>query len=263
MSSPEARLKQQIASILNVPVDSVTPDTSLDLPRFRSSAGAMILQSIVRTATGNTGSTAGVRNFGELLARVTGQAAPNGVSAAEAAQPAVIPPEVSGSLVQVGLAAVGCGVDIEEVATMPDALDFWAHDFYTTHFSPEEIAYCVSQSDPRPHFAARWCAKEALKKASPIYLPLAPADIQVVRHPAGSVGLQVRTAGQWRDAPAAVSLSHSEQSAIGMVILQSRPPQDRAPATAAAEPVAGSPRINSPPAATPARKLWLRRLFGS
>ena len=265
MSSAEARLKQQLADILGVPPDAITPNTSLDLPRFRSSAGVMILQSVVRSATGDTASVAGVRTFGELLARVTGDAASSAAVSAEAAFPAVVASERNGngSLGLAGFAAGGCGVDIEEVATMPASLDFWAHDFYTTHFSPEEIAYCVAQPDPRPHFAARWCAKEALKKASPVYLPLAPADIQVVRHPAGSVGLQVRTAGQWRDAPAAVSLSHSGQSAIGLVILQPPPMPAAALPNRAADPVVRTVPVDAPPAPVRRRKSWLQRLLGS
>jgi phosphopantetheine--protein transferase-like protein len=220
----------------------------------------MILQSVVRSATGKTASTAGVRTFGELVARVTGEAAPNGAPT-EAPPPAATTHRANGSPAEAQLAMVGCGVDIEEVATMPASLDYWAHDFYTTHFSPEEIAYCVAQPDPRPHFAARWCAKEALKKASPLYLPLALADIQVVRHPSGSVGLQVRSAGGWHDAPAAVSLSHSEQSAIGLVILQS--PAAPVPAPRAADLVARSACVEIPPAAAPAHKSWLRRLLGT
>jgi len=267
MSSPEARLKQQIADILNVSPDAITPDTSLDLPRFRSSAGAMILQSVVRSATGHAAATAGVRNFGELLARATGQPAPNGTPPTEAALPAAMTSTVNGSLgpaalATAGPATIGCGVDIEDVATMPVSLDFWAHDFYTTHFSPEEIAYCVAQADPRPHFAARWCAKEALKKASPIYLPLALADIQVVRHPSGSVGLQVRSAAGWHDAPAAVSLSHSAQSAIAMVILQAPSAPVPPPAPPAAATVAQSASADFRPAVPRARRSWLYRLMG-
>ncbi|HTU27015.1 MAG TPA: 4'-phosphopantetheinyl transferase superfamily protein [Pirellulales bacterium] len=259
MTSPETRLRQQIADVLNVPADTIVPDTALDVPRFRSSAGAMILQSLVRSATGKTIATAGVRNFGELLSRVTGEAHVNGTPEAAKTPAAIVALPSAGNGASAGPA--GCGVDIEDVETLPAASDYWAHDFYTTHFSPEEIAYCVGQADPRPHFAARWCAKEALKKASPAYLPLALADVQVVRHPAGNVGLQTRVGGVWQDAPAALSLSHSERSAVAMVILpgaapvppMASPAQSSAPAPASAGQV--------PSTGSKGRKSWLRRLL--
>ena len=165
MSSIEDRLKLQVAELLGVAPESITPGTSLDLPRFRSSAGSFILQSAVRSVTGERPSVIGVRTFADLLSRASGGGAVNG--AATPATPAVSPQPTagasSGRLQPVGF---GCGVDIEEISTMPECLDYWVHDFYAAHFSSEEIAYCVSQADPRSHFAARWCAKEALQKSA-------------------------------------------------------------------------------------------------
>lgn len=220
MSSLEAQLKEQVADLLSMSSEAVTSATSLDSPRFRSSAGAMILQSVIRSVTGKTLSTVGVRNFGELVERATGEVVvDSSPSTGEVSAPIL----VSDSLTSPGgsgFGAMSCGVDIEDVATMPDCPDFWSHDFYTTNFTSEEIAYCVTHPEPRVHFAARWCAKEALKKSSTGYMSLSPADIQVVRHPAGNVSLQVRVAGEWRDTRTALSLSHTEHSAIAMVILQ-------------------------------------------
>lgn len=53
------------------------------------------------------------------------------------------------------------GVDIE------DNSRFIGKDesFYSRIFTKEEIKYCISKSDPAPHFCARFCAKEAVIKA--------------------------------------------------------------------------------------------------
>ena len=62
---------------------------------------------------------------------------------------------------------LACGIDIERVDAMPVTDDYWEHEFYKESFSKDEIAYCLLQENPRMHFAARWCAKEALVKCDP------------------------------------------------------------------------------------------------
>ena len=57
-----------------------------------------------------------------------------------------------------------CGIDIEMVDNLPVVPDYWEDKLFTTTFTTSEIAYCLLQANPPMHFAARWCAKEALKK---------------------------------------------------------------------------------------------------
>ena len=66
-----------------------------------------------------------------------------------------------------GVDDLACGIDIERVDAMPVTDDYWEHEFYKESFSKDEIAYCLLQENPRMHFAARWCAKEALVKCDP------------------------------------------------------------------------------------------------
>lgn len=56
---------------------------------------------------------------------------------------------------------IAIGVDIEEIVRFEnkDAA------FQQRIFSPAEIEYCNSKSNPAQHFAARYCAKEAVFKA--------------------------------------------------------------------------------------------------
>jgi holo-[acyl-carrier protein] synthase len=59
------------------------------------------------------------------------------------------------------------------------------HQLFTT----EEQAYCMAQSDPSQHFAARFCAKEAVIKALALD-GWAPLELEIVDgDPAPSVRL--------------------------------------------------------------------------
>ncbi|MEO8414544.1 MAG: 4'-phosphopantetheinyl transferase superfamily protein, partial [Ginsengibacter sp.] len=48
--------------------------------------------------------------------------------------------------------APGIGVDIEETSQMPRADDFREDEFYQMNFTPQEIAYCISQPDQYASF---------------------------------------------------------------------------------------------------------------
>jgi len=57
------------------------------------------------------------------------------------------------------------GVDIEEIENFSRNKYEEKKSFYEKIFLPNEIKYCLSKSNPYPHFTARFCAKEATKKA--------------------------------------------------------------------------------------------------
>lgn len=57
------------------------------------------------------------------------------------------------------------GIDIEEVDRFANMPYEQKKSFYEKIFSHEEIKYCMSKSNPYPHFTARFCAKEATIKA--------------------------------------------------------------------------------------------------
>ena len=58
------------------------------------------------------------------------------------------------------------GIDIEDIASLPQTDDFREHSFYITNFAPSEIAYCILQNNPYASFAGLFAAKEALVKAN-------------------------------------------------------------------------------------------------
>ncbi len=60
---------------------------------------------------------------------------------------------------------LGIGVDIEDISRFRKFSFRKKPCFYKKIFTEEEIRYCLSKPDPAPHFAARFCAKEAFIKA--------------------------------------------------------------------------------------------------
>ena len=232
----EQKFAQLVAELLGIPVAQVADDVSLDTPKFRTSAGAAILATAVKSRLGKTVSTAGVKTVGQLRAAVFGEPIPDGGPKAAEATPAAVRTTPAQRL---AAGPITCGVDMEDVATLPEAPDYWKHEFYREHFSPEEIAYCAGQRDPRQHFAVRWCAKEALKKCSPRFMKLAFSQIQVANRSDGAVALEVRVGEKWHSSGCALSLSHTPTTAVAMVVGgQDGPPAQTTPACPA------SPRIS-------------------
>jgi len=60
---------------------------------------------------------------------------------------------------------VGIGVDIEDISRFKRMPFGTNKHFYEKIFTKEEIECCLKKNNPSPHFAARFCAKEAFVKA--------------------------------------------------------------------------------------------------
>lgn len=62
------------------------------------------------------------------------------------------------------------GIDCEDIDRWRQMLPKLESGPQRNLFSEDEHYYCRSRKDPAPHYAARWCAKEALLKAcNPFY----------------------------------------------------------------------------------------------
>ena len=57
------------------------------------------------------------------------------------------------------------GTDIIEVERVRKLVDTYTSRFLSRIFSKDEIKYCLDHRDPAIHFAGRFSAKEAVKKA--------------------------------------------------------------------------------------------------
>jgi len=122
---------------------------------------------------------------------------------------------------------LGIGADIVEIARLRKALDRSGVRFLQKIFTHEEQQFCARQSDPTPHYAARFAAKEAVFKAlgTGWAKGVAWLDVEVHRErqeaPAIVLhGEALRLSARMGVNRVHLSLSHSGQAAIAMVILE-------------------------------------------
>lgn len=122
---------------------------------------------------------------------------------------------------------IGIGIDIVPVGRFHSRLD---EGLIAELFLPDEIAYCRTQARFWENFAARFAAKEAAFKALGAGLDqgLRWHDVEIVRDPAGPVHLrfhgQAAAQAAERNVTAShLSLSHSSENAIAMVVLENQP----------------------------------------
>jgi len=221
----QTELKKTVAEILQTEPDEIGPDTHLRIRRLQGSIGSGILDAALRRRLGvSCPAVYSVTTYGELAAAVLGPEAPE-------AGPAAVqehPPVENDGATRDGIAGdLACGIDLEMIENLPEAEDYWEADFYRTHFTNAEIAYCAAQENPRWHFAARWCAKEALKKCDPSFLHLDANQIEVVLDEFGKPWLRVNTGAEPRRVPAAVSLTETPVMAGAVVVLERHARSDR------------------------------------
>ncbi len=122
------------------------------------------------------------------------------------------------------------GVDIVEIARVRAALAR-RPGLRERLFTPSERAYCDGFPDPAPYYAVRFAAKEAVAKAAGRHLRW--HEVEVVRESGGKPGVQITGesadwAGVTRGAEFLLSLSHSREYAVAMVVRQFVPhaPED-------------------------------------
>ena len=107
----------------------------------------------------------------------------------------------------------------------------WGDRFVDRVFSPGEVEYCHKRALPAMHYAARFAAKESMLKSLGIGLGmgLALRDIEVLSDERGkpAVRLQGKAQGLLRDlgiSVAHLSMSHTQHSAMAVVILEKTEP---------------------------------------
>ncbi len=59
----------------------------------------------------------------------------------------------------------GLGLEIADIAALPDADDYSLHEFYRANFTPPEIAYCIKQPAVKACFQGLLAAKRAIIKS--------------------------------------------------------------------------------------------------
>jgi holo-[acyl-carrier protein] synthase len=125
---------------------------------------------------------------------------------------------------------LGIGIDIIEVSRIAASYERFGERFLKRILLPDEIKYCLSHAAPAPFLAARFAAKEAISKAfgTGIGAQLGWKDMEVGRKESGEPFVIMHEAGrqllEQRKARAIlISLSHTQQHAAAVAILESLP----------------------------------------
>lgn len=125
---------------------------------------------------------------------------------------------------------MGLGNDIVAVSRIADLIQRYGDRFLERCYQPEEVAYIRGRGRGlAAAAAARWAAKEAFLKALNTDVETIPyREIEVVRDPAGPVGLKLHGNAQaaalesgaslWH-----LSLSHEKEFALATVLLEAGP----------------------------------------
>ena len=112
------------------------------------------------------------------------------------------------------------GVDMVEIARFQQLNYSSNKEFYTRVFTPKEIRYCLSFSNPAPHFAANFAGKEAVYKAVNMFCDVKLNTIEILRHKSGApeVNLHLSHKEKTDTVHVKVSLSHSLSHAIAFAV---------------------------------------------
>jgi holo-[acyl-carrier protein] synthase len=259
-------LKQTIAEFFQIEPDQVTGDLDFHQRMSGSIARARLDAAIQRRLKIKCPQVHTANSYAELESAILGKPldapAPQRLSAPTPADSAIhAPPSVA---VATGSFSgnIACGIDIESPESLPAVADYWESDFYRLNFSPTEIAYCVAQDEPRQHFAARWCAKESLKKCDAKYLSVEMNRIEVAIDDAGKPSLYLRLGDTSTKLPIIVSLTHIGTLAAAIVIAVERTSTAAAESNHAEKSTASTTAFARSVSKPQPKKGLLSRLFG-
>ena len=115
------------------------------------------------------------------------------------------------------------GIDIIDIARLRNVINRTPR-FLERVFTQQEIEYCYRKKDPYPSLAARFAAREALRKLDAIFIKgIRFHDTEVVVDARGKPQLILHKAALLRAHEAkiddfTISLSHSKEQAIAVII---------------------------------------------
>jgi phosphopantetheine--protein transferase-like protein len=113
----------------------------------------------------------------------------------------------------------GIGVDIEDISKFQDIAGGQDKTFLNKVFSAHEIEYCFSYTDYASHFAARYCAKEAVVKALSGLINRSPGYAEIEILDGGNGRPLVKLKSRYYDSiQIYVSLSHCDDKAVAFAL---------------------------------------------
>ena len=120
---------------------------------------------------------------------------------------------------------IGVGVDIVEVSRIQKMLDEYDDSALMKIFTDDEISYCNSFGNRKyEHFAARFAIKEAFSKAIGTGLTnsFSFRDVGIINQTSGKPQLVLygKMKELWGNSQIHISIAHTEENAIGYVIIE-------------------------------------------
>ena len=117
----------------------------------------------------------------------------------------------------------GIGIDIVEISRIRAGLERHRSHFLDKIFTPQEQAYCLRYQDPVPHYAGRFCAKEAIAKAlgTGFQEGLSLLDIEICHTVEGKpyCRFSERVEERLRTLQVLISISHCKEYATAVAYL--------------------------------------------
>jgi holo-[acyl-carrier protein] synthase len=120
----------------------------------------------------------------------------------------------------------GIGIDVVENARIADSIRRHGDRFLERVYQAAEVEYCRSMTDPIPHFAVRFAAKEAVSKAlgTGFAQKVSWKEIEVRRKASGAPFIVLHTAAEdlaksLGITAVHISLSHSQNYAVANALL--------------------------------------------
>ncbi len=113
------------------------------------------------------------------------------------------------------------GTDIVSVSRIEKILQQYSDRFKKHVFTDKEKSYCDLKSNPAVHYAGRFAAKEAVKKAlysSSIINSIDFADIEIISNVSGIPEVKLSTQ-DLKNVLVKVSISHIDELAIAFALV--------------------------------------------
>lgn len=119
------------------------------------------------------------------------------------------------------MAIEGIGVDLVSVKRLGEMVEKWEEEFLYRVFTEKEREYCLSRKRRYEHLAGRFAAKEAVVKAIGRKLPWREIEIITEKNGKPHVRLDFKNRGIPDGNEIHVSITHTEEYAIAMAIMES------------------------------------------
>jgi phosphopantetheine--protein transferase-like protein len=224
-------LRASVAGLLRMPPDQIGPETSLK--PLQNSLGTTSLNLALKRLGFSLRKGFSPASYGELEAACSGT-----LTQSDVATPAIRKSDAATGKQGFAIPGVQIGIDVQDIAALPDAADYWQHEFYSETFARAEIAYASLQAEPRAHFAAFWCAKEAVRKCDATFADLPLSSIEVAHEETGKPYLVYDAPSGRHRLPHAVSLSHTSELATAIVVAVAIQPESPSVKESAPSPIA-------------------------